>query len=187
MIIIILVFRVAQRQFFGFDQIEYQGQMYKLSKKYADWEDYSKSFNQLDTTEILKAEKALLSIMPKKSYENRKAFIEDLSKIAFPGYGSRYNGNVKNESGEIFILHEFTIPQGDKSRCLLYHVLDEDYNRFEFIADYVIANYEEDYKLQPQREVLIENDEIKYISGSKFYKSVKIGQESPKTINRTSR
>src|SRR6266404_3059941 len=101
----------ALRQLKGFDEVQWRGQKFKLKQKYLDYEEYKSGADQLATNEIERVKQVMLTISVPKSAKSDQELIRSLRQMSFPGFGSSYAGNVKDEHGTRYIVAEYEIPQ----------------------------------------------------------------------------
>lgn len=121
----------------GTDTVEYQGEQFKMSKKYWSYEDYKDDPNNLNTNELDRIEKVMTTVEFPSSFETRKEFIHSVFKLRFPGYGvGGIGSNPQTDDGSMLIIESVEIPQRDKDRYLVAR----EYSGQETIIDDFVFN-----------------------------------------------
>ncbi|HEY1790796.1 MAG TPA: hypothetical protein VGJ73_21790 [Verrucomicrobiae bacterium] len=100
------------------DTIDYQGQQFKMSRPYAEYDDYKDDPNNLNTNELPRIEQAMEAVKIPASFKDRKAFIDFMiGDLEFPGYGSGFLGaSSKTDDGSTIETAMVEIPQRDEER-----------------------------------------------------------------------
>ncbi|MDB6064408.1 MAG: hypothetical protein JWR26_616 [Pedosphaera sp.] len=153
----------------GFDEIEWRGQKFKLKKKYFDYEAYKDDSNQLATNEVVHVKTAMLAAEVPKIAVSWEELRKSLRQMRFPGFGSSYNGAVKDGQGNHYILYEYEIPQTQEQRTLLYQVGADGSCRRVF--DGVTIDHQNDHILG-NSETKVENRKLIFMLDSKPYKEI---------------
>ena len=130
-------FREIDRSRNGFDEIEWQGQTFKLNQKYIDWEDYKKSSHQLRASEAPRVESILVAIRIPDAFKSRDSLINDVPKLRFPGYGVLHDGTRTAPDGAELELSEYEIPETGKYRRIVYR--HESDGSYRLISDNVVG------------------------------------------------
>ena len=165
----------ALRQVKGFDEVQWRGQKFKLKQKYLDYEEYKSGTDQLATNEIEHVKQVMLAISVPKSAKSDQDLIRSLRQMRFPGFGSSYAGNMKDERGTRHIVDEYEIPQKGEQRTLVYRV-DSD-GTCNLVLDGVSVDHENDHSLG-NSEVRIEGGKLKHLFDGKVYREIAL--DSPK-------
>jgi hypothetical protein len=153
----------------GFDEIEWRGQKFKLKKKYFNYEAYKDDSNQLATNEVERVKTAMFAVDVPKTAASWEELRKSLRQMRFPGFGSSYNGAVKDGQGNRYILYEYEIPQTQQQRTLLYQVGADDSCRKVF--DGVTIDHPNEHVLG-NIETKVENRKLIFLLGNKPYKEV---------------
>ena len=159
----------ALRQVKGFDEVRWRGQKFKLKQKYLDYEDYKNGTDQLDTNEIERVKQVMLAISVPKSAKSDHELIRSLRQMRFPGFGSSYAGNVKDEHGTRYIVNDYEFPQKGEQRTLVYKV-DSD-GTCNLVLDGVSVDHENDHRLGDS-EVRVEGGKLKHLFDGKVYREI---------------
>lgn len=133
------------------DTIEYRGQEFKMSRPYADYEEYKDDPNNLDTNELDRIEQAMVSAQVPESFKDRREFFHFmLFDLTFPGYGEGGLGADTNaaDGGSTLLVEFVEIPQRNKDRVL---AVRQSGGELRVIDDFVYStatNQIENAKLQ---------------------------------------
>lgn len=99
--------------------MEFRGQQFKLSKAYADYDDYKDDPNNLDTNELDRIEQIMTSAKVPAAFQDRQKFFEFMTfELTFPGYGASSMGGVTDDGSQLD-FESVEIPQRDKDRVVL--------------------------------------------------------------------
>jgi hypothetical protein len=100
--------------------IDYQGQQFKMSRAYTDYEDYKDDPNNLDTNELGRIEKTMETVKVPPSFGDRKEFIHFMIfDFEFPGYGLGFLGaSSTTDDGSTIETAMVEIPQRNKERVI---------------------------------------------------------------------
>ena len=156
----------ALRQVKGFDEVQWRGEKFKLKQKYLDYEEYKNDTDQLATNEIEHAKQVMLAISVPKSAKSDHDLIHSLREMRFPGSGSSYAGNVKDERGTRYIVDEYEIPQKGEQRTLVYRLGSN--GTCNLVLDGVSVDHEYDHTLG-NSEVKVEGGKLKHLFDGKVY------------------
>lgn len=100
--------------------IDYQGQKIKLTKFYLSYEDYKDDPDNLDPSEYAHVQQLVSSAPIARSFSDRRAAVEAVSEITFPGYGAGgFGGDIQRTEGSLNGLC-VEIPRTDKSRYFIF-------------------------------------------------------------------
>lgn len=98
--------------------VDYQGQRFKLSRSYTDFDVYKNDPNNLDTNELPRIERTMESVKIPATFKDYKEFIYVTVNLTFPGYGESAGfGRADDGSKLLFDLTE--IPRADKERVVV--------------------------------------------------------------------
>ena len=133
--------------------MEYQGQVFKLRKAYETYEDYKDDPDNLNTNELDRIERTMISAKIPASFNSREDFIHTIIfDLGFPGYGCGGIGDwVKADDGSRLDVETVEIPQRDKSR---YIVVKSVGSRLLVVDDFVFntsSNLISHVKLEKQK------------------------------------
>lgn len=153
----------------GFDDIEWQGETFKLKKKYLDYEQYKKSNNPLAKEETERVKEIMLKRGFSTKYSNYRELVDDFMGFNFPGYGYSSNGTLRDENNSWFVEKCYEIPNTSEARCIIYKAENNNKDQpFIKKADYVV-----DYsKLKGKYKTKIENESLIYYENDNILKTV---------------
>lgn len=109
------------------DQIDYRGQMFKMKRAYATYEDYKDDPDNLAPGEAARASQAVRSATVPNDFADRKALIHEMFELKFPGYGLGSFGEAKQADGSVLSAHAIELPQSGNSRILVYRSMGGHY------------------------------------------------------------
>src|SRR5436189_3716496 len=136
-----------------FDQIEYQGQLFKLTKAYCDYDDYKDDPHNLATGQEGLIEQAVVGAKLKPLYQGRDELIHAAFDARFPGYGMTSYGERAQPDGTILSAHAVEIPLSTKQRVFVYQKGSGPYS---LVDDFVLDGDRE------IRDVSLKNGKIEY-------------------------
>jgi hypothetical protein len=163
------VIKPGLRQIKGFDEVQWRGQKFKLKRKYLDYEEYKSDTDQLATNEIARVKEAMLAISVPKSARTDQELIDSLRQMSFPGFGSSYAGDVKDEHGTRYIVDEYEIPQKGEQRTLVYKV--DGNGACNLVLDGVSIDHANDHMLG-NSEVRVEGGKLKHFFDGRVYREI---------------
>ncbi len=114
--------------------IEYQGQQFKTRQVYATYEDYKDDPNNLDTHELPRIEQTMEAVKIPPTFKDRKALINFMGNLEFPGYGWGSDTSVESDDGSTLNFESFEIPQAGKDRII---VIRESGESWRLLDDFV--------------------------------------------------
>lgn len=122
--------------------IEYYGQQFKMSRSYAEYDDYKDDPNNLDTNELPRIERTMESVKVPTSFKDRNAFFDFIGlDLVFPGYGWGGIGtSIQTDDGSTFDAESVEIPQVNKERVIV--VRNEMSGELKLADDFVFENNE---------------------------------------------
>lgn len=163
------VIKPVLRHVKGFDEVQWRGQKFKLKQRYLDYEEYKSDTDQLATNEIEHVKAAMLANSVPKSAKTDQELIRSLRQMSFPGFGSSYAGDVRDEHGTRYIVNEYEIPQKGEQRTLVYRV--DSYGTCNLVLDGVSIEHENDHRLG-NSEVRVEGGKLKHLFDGKVYREI---------------
>lgn len=98
--------------------IEYRGKHYRLTRAYADFDEYKNDPGNLAAEEIPRVEAAMTQAPFPRTFSSMKTFLVVVYDVAFPGYGVGFTGRVK-DPGTALVVQEVEIPRVDKARVFV--------------------------------------------------------------------
>lgn len=118
------------------DRIIYQGQQFKMSRAYAEYDDYKDDPNNLVTNELGRIEQTIESVKIPASFKDSDDFIRFIFDLEFPGYGvGGIGASIQTDDGSTFDAESVEIPQMDKERVLV--VRQEPGGGLKLVDDFV--------------------------------------------------
>jgi hypothetical protein len=118
------------------DTIIYQGQQFKMSRSYAEYEDYKDDPNNLDTNDLGRIERTMEAVKIPASFKDSDDFIHFIFDLKFPGYGvGGIGASIQTDDGSTFDAESVEIPQMDKERVLV--VRQEPGGGLKLVDDFV--------------------------------------------------
>lgn len=67
--------------------IEYQGEKFRLSRAFSDYDDYKEAADNIDPQELDRIEAKILSAQVPKEFSSKMEFVLAALKLSFPGFG----------------------------------------------------------------------------------------------------
>jgi len=129
---------MAYVQAFGTDEIEYRGEKFQLSRKYVDYDDYKNDPNNLAPSEVARVENIITQVRIGPDFADWKDFIDQASKIKFPGYRGGGPRLRIAAPGRELIAESIEIPRVGKDR---YFVLEKKSDgSLHLVDDFVMAH-----------------------------------------------
>jgi hypothetical protein len=119
------------------DEIEYQGQHFKLTKAYASYDDYKQDPNNIDPAEDSRVEQAVISAKIAPTYTTIEDVSAAVSDIQFPGYGLSSFGASDRSEGKSLEGFAVEIPRANKDRVLVFRGGRDGY---ALVDDFVTAS-----------------------------------------------
>jgi hypothetical protein len=117
--------------------IEYRGQKVKLTKFYLDYEDYKDDPDNIDPSENDRVQRMVAEAPIAHSFASRKAAVDAVFEIKFPGYGSGgFGGPIQTSEGSLNgLLVE--IPRSDKAR---YFIFRNTHGNYVLVDDFAASD-----------------------------------------------
>jgi hypothetical protein len=169
-IVSMAAFQMWQRSSEGFDEIEWRGQRFALSRRFDDWEDYKKAIHQVKPAEVPRISALMVSIEVPKRFNNRNDLIRTMPELRFPGYAETTNGVITDQAGRTYELSEYEIPETGTLRSLLYR--KEPDGSYKLVMDAVIPDHEYEHNLDYmlRRKTVIDGGHLQFILDGKVYR-----------------
>lgn len=115
------------------DVIQYRGETVKLSKSYADFDQYKNDPNNIDPSETTRVQTLVITAPIAHSFTNRLDVFTATQDIVFPGYGSGVTGGPQPDGSELFAV-TIEIPRANRDRFIVFRGRN---GRYELIDDFV--------------------------------------------------
>ena len=135
-------------------QIKYRGEIFKLSKRYASYEDYKNDPNNLDSNEFTRIERVMTETSIPQSFPHQGEFARAVFKLKFPGYGFSGRGEHPQQDGSTCYLFSVEIPPLAKERFFTGHTVS---NQIVVIDDFVFS-----YTSNQQVQVTLDGEQLRY-------------------------
>ena len=101
-------------------EIQYQGERFKLTKVYGDYDDYKNDPNNLAPGQERQLEKAVTKATLAATYPDARAMIYAVSALQFPGYGSTQFGEEPQPDGSTLAAYSVERPKANKNRYVVF-------------------------------------------------------------------
>jgi hypothetical protein len=119
------------------DEIEYQGQHFRLSKAYADYSDYKNDPDNIDPSENARVERAVADAKVGTRFASAEDMATAVGEIQFPGYGmSGFSGQAQSD-GSTLEGFSVEIPRAGKDRVLVFRGSN---GRYSLVDDFVVSS-----------------------------------------------
>lgn len=115
------------------DVMPYRGETIKLSKSYADFDQYKNDPNNIDPSETTRVQTLVVTAPIAHSFASRLEVFKATQDIVFPGYGSGVTGGPQTDGSELFAV-TIEIPRANKDRFIVFRGRN---GRYELIDDFV--------------------------------------------------
>jgi hypothetical protein len=125
------------------NEIEYQGQHFKLTKNYRSYDEYKNDPENLDPSEVARVEAAIVGAKVARSYPDRRQMVFATIQLQFPGYGLTHFGEKPQPDGSSLAGVAVEIPRANKERVLVFRGRDGHYT----LIDDFVAETDEEIKL----------------------------------------
>jgi hypothetical protein len=119
------------------DEIDYQGQHFKLTKAYADYSDYKNDPNNIDPSENARVEQAVSNSKVATAFAKAEDMTTAVSEVQFPGYGMSSFGGQPQSDGSTLEGFAIEIPRANKDRVLVFRGRG---GRYTLLDDFVTAS-----------------------------------------------
>lgn len=115
------------------DVMPYRGETIKLSKPYADFDQYKNDPNNIDPSETTRVQKLVITAPIARSFASRLDVFKATQAIVFPGYGSGSAGGPQPDGSELLAV-TIEIPRANKDRFIVFRGRN---GRYELVDDFV--------------------------------------------------
>lgn len=116
--------------------IHYRGQAVRLSRPYESYEEYKDDPNNIAPEENARVEKLVADAPIQKRFSSRKAMIDAVFALTFPGYGLGTSGEAPQPDGSVLSMDFVEIPRADRDRYLVFRGRGESYT---LIDDFITS------------------------------------------------
>lgn len=116
------------------NEIDYRGEKIKLTKAYADFDDYKNDPENIDPSETERVQRLVLGAPIAKTFGSRLDASKAIGQIAFPGYGSGGFVEQSQEDGSVLMGFSVEVPRASKER---YFVFQGKNGAYTLVDDFV--------------------------------------------------
>jgi hypothetical protein len=116
--------RWAYVQLQGSDEIEYRGQMIKLTRKYVDYDAYKNDTDNILETELPKLERLIVETKVSSSFRDWSEFTKEAFELKVPGYGFGGGPSVVSPEREM-LVSSVEIPTRPPAERFRFFVLEK--------------------------------------------------------------
>jgi hypothetical protein len=109
------------------DEIDYRGEKIKLTKAYADYDDYKNDPENIDPSETARVQRLVLGAPIAKTFGSRVEASKAIGQIAFPGYGSGGFVEQSQADGSVLMGFSVEVPRAGKERYFVFQGKDGVY------------------------------------------------------------
>jgi hypothetical protein len=107
------------------DVVEYQSQIFKLTRSYRDYDDYKNDPDNLDPSENARVERAVAEARVAGTFRTREDMIHAaVFDLRFPGYGLTSLEDVQPD-GSTLACFRIEIPRAGKDRVMVFRGQDK--------------------------------------------------------------
>ena len=121
----------------GSDEIEYRGERIKLSRSYADYDEYKNDPENIRPSERSRVQHLVKTAPVASSYPDQMSLYQSLGKLAFPGYGSGNLARTRQSDGTELLAYGIEIPGTGQDRYLVFR---SSGLAFGLVDDFVAAS-----------------------------------------------
>ena len=111
----------------GSKEIDYRGEKIKLTKAYADYDEYKNDPENIDPSETERVQRLVLAAPIAKTFGSRVEASKAIGQIAFPGYGSGGFIEQSQADGSVLMGFSVEIPRANKERYFVFRGKDGVY------------------------------------------------------------
>ncbi len=115
------------------DVMPYRGEEIKLSKTYANFDEYKNDPNNIHASETARVQRLVMEAPIAHLFENRLDVFRATQEIVFPGYGAGSGGGPQPDGSELFAV-VIEIPRAEKDRLIVFGGRN---GRYELLDDFV--------------------------------------------------
>jgi hypothetical protein len=104
------------------DTIQYRGQTIRLSRAYADFDEYKNDPNNIAAGETERVQQLVEGAAIAKDYPTRETMVTAVMEIEFPGYGMTAFGETPQADGSVLSGFAIEIPRGERERIVVFQL-----------------------------------------------------------------
>jgi hypothetical protein len=119
------------------NEIDYRGEKIKLTKAYADYDEYKNDPDNIDPSETERVQRLVLGAPIARTFGSRLEASKAIGQIAFPGYGSGGFVEQPQADGSVLMGFSVEVPRAGKDRYFVFHGKDGVY---ALIDDFVYSD-----------------------------------------------
>ena len=109
------------------NEITYRGEKIKLTKAYADYDDYKEDPDNIDPSETERVQRMVMNAPIARTFGSRLEAAKAIGEIAFPGYGSGGFQEQAQADGTVLMGFSVEIPRAGKERYFVFQGRDGGY------------------------------------------------------------
>ena len=117
--------------------IDYRGEKIRLTKSYADFDDYKNDPQNIDPAETARVQRLVMEAPLERDFESLVDASKAAGEIAFPGYGSGGFGEQLQPDGTVLTGFSIEIPRAEKHRYLIFR---GGHGKYRLIDDFVLSD-----------------------------------------------
>jgi hypothetical protein len=102
------------------NQIDYRGEKIKLTKAYANYDDYKNDPENIDPSETERVQRLVLGAPIATTFGSRLEAAKAIGQIAFPGYGSGGFVEQSQADGSVLMGFSVEVPRAGKERYFVF-------------------------------------------------------------------
>jgi hypothetical protein len=149
--------RYVYVQRYGFDEIEYRGEMFGLSRKYIDYDAYKNDADNLADSEMSRIQRIMTETRIGPEFRDLNDFTGQVFALKFPGYGMSSGPKVAADIRR-FRAQIIEIPRVAKERYFVAEEIED--GKFRLVDDFVIRRNASGY--WPATAIRLEGDKLIY-------------------------
>jgi hypothetical protein len=107
--------------------IDYRGERIRLTRAYADYDDYKNDPENIDPSETERVQRLVLGAPIAQTFASRLEAAKAISHIAFPGYGSSGFVEQSQANGSVLMGFSVEVPRASKDRYFVFQGQDGVY------------------------------------------------------------
>jgi hypothetical protein len=109
------------------NEIDYRGEKIKLTKAYADYDEYKNDPENIHPSETERVQRLVLGAPIAPTFGSRLEASRAIGQIAFPGYGSGGFVEQSQADGSVLMGFSVEIPRASKERYFVFQGRDGAY------------------------------------------------------------
>jgi hypothetical protein len=109
------------------NEIDYRGEKIKLTKAYADHDDYKNDPENIHPSETERVQRLVLGAPIARTFASRLEASKAVGQIAFPRYGSGGFVEQSQADGSVLMGFSVEVPRADKERYFVFQGKDGVY------------------------------------------------------------